>query len=146
MFREEYILVKGSLLLNKVAVLHTLSPKKTENGAVEWERKRRETVLLFLEERWKCWEVLLKEEICCTLCCYSRQEPAFSILFLVPSTLLDCLVLGGAILKHLAVGIDNYVNKCLEVARRWKHCAERQHFWNGRRGRCKREHRLGILE
>ena len=52
------------------------------------------------------------------LCCYSRQEPAFSILFLVPSTLLDCLVLGGAILKHLAVGIDNYVNKCLEVARR----------------------------
>ena len=30
MFREEYILVKGSLLLNKVAVLHTLSPKKTE--------------------------------------------------------------------------------------------------------------------
>lgn len=42
----------------------------------------------------------------------------------------------SAILKHLAVGIDNYVNKCLEVARRWKHCRESA-FLEWEEGRCK---------
>lgn len=42
---------QGGLLLNNIAVLYALSPQKTEIGAVEWERKGKETVLLFLEER-----------------------------------------------------------------------------------------------
>lgn len=43
---------QGGFLLDNLALLYALSPKKkAESGAVEWKRKGRQTMLLFLEER-----------------------------------------------------------------------------------------------